>query len=339
MLIWFAEYGHLHLHRTSKKQYMGKLIKFFEKLFGGESEEFSRQDLSDCIFAVFEKSLKRQTTREGLLFDTNYIVYLPEEIYIRQQDSFAHTAREVVNRFHAVLRKIVPSYPCYKPHSRCWKFRFIKVTEDVDLGRNNDRLKSDNVVILSSLYVEKRKPASIKKQKEPCVMTVLTTKKKVTESREDAISLEGLTVLDKDSFEIKLDQFEKVEEAPVSDFEKSEADYVARAIIKLKSGNFTDDSEYFYMTKKSLYIVGPAYDTQNLSSVNEIAVIEDDTLPKDFFIEIEAQKDSKFTVCGNPEILLNESIHLCEDKPKPIQDNSSIMIFNGTQINFSIIKG
>lgn len=317
---------------------MGKFSNWVESLFDGKTDGFSRQDLSDCIYAVFEKSLKRQTTKEGLLFDTNYIIYLPAAIFQLQQESFAHTAREVVNRFHDLLRKIAPSYPSYKPHSRCWKFRFIEVTEDVDLGKDNNALKNDNVVIISTLYVEKKKASTIKKGKEACVMTVLTTKKRIEDSHTDYISLEGLTVLDKNSFEIKMDKFERIEETPVSDYDKSENDYIARAIIKLKTGNFTDDSEFFYMTKESLYIVGVKYDTSNLTSNNEIAVIEDDSLPKDFFIQIEAQKDSKFTICGNSDTLLNEAIHLTPDKPKSIQDNSIIMIYNGTQINFSIIK-
>ncbi|WP_347296670.1 hypothetical protein [Ileibacterium valens] len=317
---------------------MGKFMNFFENLFNGESEIFSRQDLSDCIFGVFEKSLKQQTTREGLLFDTNYIVYLQDEIYDNQQDSFAHTAREVVNRCHNLLRKIAPSYPAYKPHSRCWKFRFIKVTEDVDLGRNNKKLKNEHIVIVSSLHVEKRKAPLGKRNSEACVKTVMTTKKTVEERKIDYIDLDGLTVLDKDSFEIKLDKFEKVVEMPVSDFDRTDTDYIAHAIIKLKNCNFTDDSEFFYMTKESLYIVGTKYDTSNFTSKNEVAVIEDEKLSEDFFINLEALKDSKFTICGNGDILLNEDIHLTPDKPKPIQDGSSIMFSNGTQIIFSIIK-
>ncbi len=321
-----------------KSNIMGKLTNFFQNLFNGESEVFSRQDLSDCIFGVFEKSLKQQTTREGLLFDTNYIVYLPEDIYNSHQDSFAHTAREVVNRCHHVLRKIAPSYPEYKPHSRCWKFRFIKVTKDVDLGKNKETLENEHIVIVSSLHVEKRKAPVSKKSGEACVKTVMTTRKNVEERKLDYIDLDGLTVLDRDSFEIKIDKFEKVEEMPVSDFDRTETDYIAHAIIKLKFGNFTDDSEFFYMTKESLYIVGMKYDTSNLTSRTEAAVIESEDLPEDFFINIEALKDSKFTVCGSPDILLNEDIHLSPDKPKPIQDGSSIMLNNGIQIIFSIIK-
>ncbi len=92
------------------------------------------------------------------------------------------------------------------------------------------------------------------------------------------------------------------------------------------------------MTKESLYIVGTKYDTSNFTSKNEVAVIEDEKLSEDFFINLEALKDSKFTICGNGDILLNEDIHLTPDKPKPIQDGSSIMFSNGTQIIFSIIK-
>lgn len=312
-------------------------MNFFKNLFYGGAEVFSRQDLSDCIFGVFEKSLKQQTTREGLLFDTNYIVYLPDDIYNSQQDSFAHTAYEIVNRCHNVLRKIAPSYPAYKPHSRCWKFRFIKVTEDLDLGKNNEKLKNEHIVIISSLFVEKRKAPLSKRNSEACVKTVMTTKKTVEERKIDNIDLDGLIVLDKDSFEIKLDKFEKVEEMSVSDFDRTETGYNVHAIIKLKNGNFTDDSEFFYMTKDSLYIVGMKYDTSNLTSRNEVAVIEDEKLPEDFFISIEALKDSKFMICGK-DILLNEDIHITPDKRIPIQDGSSIMLGNGTQIIFSIMK-
>lgn len=317
---------------------MNTFMNFFKNLLIGKSDIFSRQDLSDCIFSVFEKSLMQQTTREGLLFDTNYIIYLPEAIYNSQQDSFAHTSREVVNRCHNVLRKIASKYPTYKPHSRCWKFRFIKVTEDMDLGKNNEKLKDENIVIISSLHVEKRKAPLNKKNNASCIRTVLTTRKNVEDRKIDYIDLDGLTVLDKDSFEIKLDKFDTVDEMPASDLERTETDYIAHAIIKLKYGNFTDDSEYFYMTKESLYIVGMKYDSSNLTSKNEVAVIENENLSEDFFINIEALKDTQFMIRGNEDVLLNEDIHLSPDKPQPIQDGSSIMLNNEIQIIFSIIK-
>lgn len=317
---------------------MFNIKNFFKQLFHSGTTTFSRQNLSDCLFGVFEKSLKRQTTREGLLYDTNYLIYLPEDLYHSQQDSFAHTAREVVNRFHNELRKIAPLYPAYKPHSRCWKFRFIKVTDDVDLGKNNDRMKNEKIVIVSSLHVEKRKAPLNRKNSETCVKTVMTTKKTVEEKKLDYIDLEGLTVLDKDSFELKLDRFEKVEDMPVSDLDSKETDYIAHAIIKLKLGNFTDDSEFFYMTKDSLYIVGTKYDTSNFTSRTEIAVIENDTLPEDFFINIETLQGSRFSIRGTDEILLNEDIHLNPGVPKLLHDGSCLMLKNGTQIIFSIIK-
>lgn len=317
---------------------MKKILNFFNNLFSGEPEEFSRQDLSDCIYKVFSDSLRKQTTKEGLLFDTNYIVYLPEQVFESLEASFAHTAREVVNRFHHTLRSVAPSYPNYKPHSRCWKIRFIKATEDVDLGKYNEELKSNKILILSSLYVEKRRVQAPKKGKELCVMTVTTTRRKIEDSRTDTIAIDGLTVLDRSSFEIKMNDFEQVTELPKSDCDRQDAnDYVARAIVKLKSGNFTDDSEFFYMTKESLYIVGPEFNTEDLTSNDEIAVIEGE-FPKDFFLHIEALKDSKFIISGDSDTLLNESIHLVPNKAKPIQDNSSLIIFNGTEINFSIIK-
>lgn len=316
---------------------MSKILNLINGLFSGEPKEFSRQDLSDCIYKVFSESLRRQTTKEGLLFDTNYVVYLPSQIYDGLEASFAHTAKEVANRFHKTLQSIVPSYPNYKPHSRCWKIRFVNATEDVDLGKYNEELKSNKILILSSLYVEKRRGQTIKKGKDTCVLTVLTSKKKVEDSQVDSIAIEGLTVLDKASFEIKMNNFEKVTDLPVSDSDKTENDYVARAILKLKKGNFTDDSEFFYMTKESLYVVGPDFPTDDLTSNDELAVIEGD-FPKEFFLHIEALKDSKFIITGDADTLLNESIHLVPNKAKPIQDNSSLILFDGREINFSIIK-
>lgn len=316
---------------------MSRLKQILNRLYGRENPAtLSRQDLSDCIYNVFDQSLKRQTTREGLLFDTNYVIYLPNDVFQQQEDSFAHTAREVVNRCHATLRRIASRYPHYKPHSRCWKFRFINVTEDVDLGNNDRQLKEDRIVIISSLFVEKRKPSG-SKRKDNCVMTVLTTTKKTEDVRTDYIALDGLTVLGKDSFEIKLDKFEKIEDLPVSDLERSDSDVIARAILKLKSGNFTDDSEFFYMTKESLYVVGQAYPQDNLTSMDEVATIEGD-YPARFFLHILAGKDGKFSICGDSDVLLNGSYHLSGDKPRAIQDNSIIALPNGTQIDFSIVR-
>lgn len=316
---------------------MSRLKQILNRLYGRENPAtLSRQDLSDCIYNVFDQSLKRQTTREGLLFDTNYVIYLPDEIFQQQEDSFAHTAREVVNRCHATLRKIATRYPHYKPHSRCWKFRFINVTEDVDLGKNDQLLRENRIVIISSLFVEKRKPTGNKK-KENCVMTVLTTQKKTEEVLSEYIALDGLTVLGKDSFEIKLDKFEKIEDLPVSDLESSDTDIIARAILKLKSGNFTDDSEFFYMTKESLYVVGEKYPLGEQTSIDEVATIEGE-VPAQFFLHILAGKDGKFSICGDSEVLLNGSYHLSADKPRALQDNSSIALSNGTQIDFSIVR-
>lgn len=326
---------------TQKKRHtMGTLINYFKRnLFGDDM--FTRQDLSDHIFKIFYDSLKKNTTREGLLFDTKYVIYLPSDIYKEQEDSFAHTTREVVNRCHNVLRKAVQSYPNYKPHSRCWRFCFIKAVDDIDLGDKNKALKDDKIVVFSYLYVDRKKGGGAGKQeKTSCVMTILPTKgdrKKIERERTENISVEGVTVLDKDCFEVKFDRFEKVVETPVSDLDKTMDQFVAHAILKLKSGSFTDESQFFYMTKESLYVTGPKFNQSTLDSSHEVAVIDDD-LPGDFTLHITVEKGGKFFITGDADTLLNESIHLSPDKLKPIQDNSSLMLFNGIQINFSIIK-
>lgn len=151
------------------------------------------------------------------------------------------------------------------------------------------------------------------------------------------ISIDGVTVLDKDCFEVKFDRFEKVIETPVSDMEKTMEQFVAHAILKLKSGSFTDESQFFYMTKESLYLVGAKFNQSMLDSSHEIAVLDDD-LPEEFIIHITLEKGGKFSITGDADTLLNESIHLSPDKPKPIQDNSSLMLDNGIEINFSVIK-
>ena len=87
----------------------------------------------------------------------------------------------------------------------------------------------------------------------------------------------------------------------------------------------------------SLYVTGPKFNQSTLDSSHEVAVIDDD-LPGDFALHITVEKGGKFFITGDVDTLLNESIHLSPDKPKPIQDNSSLMLFNGIQINFSIIK-
>lgn len=313
---------------------MGKISKIFGKLLKKDSEEFSRQDLSDRIFSVFEQSLRRRATREGLLFDTNYAVYLPEETYTLQQDSFAHTVSEVVTRCHRVLREVVKSYPYYKPHSHCWRFRFIKVTEDVDLGKNNERLQTDRIVIVPALQVEKRRPLAPPKKRDTTVKTVVTTRKNYEESGRERIDIEGLTVIDKDCFEMKLDCFEESEASAKG----AEGGYIAHAVVKLKAANFTDDSEFYYMTGSSLYIVGMNCDTTALTAESEVAVIEDEKLPADFHLHIRYQKDSKFTISGSKGSLLNEDIRLEPETVKPLLDGSSIMIAGRMQINFSIIK-
>lgn len=319
---------------------MGKLFRTLKRNLVGD-DEFTRQDLSDHIFKIFYDSLKKNTTREGLLFDTKYVIYLPSDIYKEQEDSFAHTTREVVNRCHNVLRKVVQSYQNYKPHSRCWRFCFINAVEDVDLGIRNQELNEDKIVVLSSLYVDRKKGGGAGKQeKSPCVMTILPTRGdriKIERERTENIAIDGVTVLDKDCFEVKFDRFEKVIGTPVSDMEKTMEQFVAHAILKLKSGSFTDESQFFYMTKESLYLTGLKFNQSTLDSSHEVAVLDDD-LPEGFIIHITLEKDGKFFITGDSDTLLNESIHLSPDKPKPIQDNSSLMLDNGIEINFSVIK-
>lgn len=74
----------------TKRHTMGTLNNYFKRHLLGD-DIFTRQDLSDHIFKIFYDSLKKNTTREGLLFDTKYVIYLPSEIYKEQEDSFAHT--------------------------------------------------------------------------------------------------------------------------------------------------------------------------------------------------------------------------------------------------------
>ena len=71
----------------------------------GAFQALSRKDLLNGLEWSFKRKMATLTTKKGLLFDTSFYIYMNEEDYNDQEQSFGFTVKEAVNLFHEIIVK------------------------------------------------------------------------------------------------------------------------------------------------------------------------------------------------------------------------------------------
>ena len=124
-----------------------------------EKGSLSRTALNDRIYSEFISRQKRVSTSDGLLFPTNFVIYLSQNDYEVWNETFPYTVKEVVDRFNVAIRQMTrKKYKNYVPHSQFWQFQFSAFPEGGLVLRDGEPetgLEDGDVLIVSKLHPDR----------------------------------------------------------------------------------------------------------------------------------------------------------------------------------------
>ena len=241
----------------------------------GESPEqkegyLSRTELIDRIYKEFVQRQKLNTTKYGLLFPTNFMVYLSKSDYDLWNETFPYTVKEVVNRFNEVIRKLTRrKYKDYVPHAQFWQFQFSAFPEGGVIfhdGASERGLEPGEVLIMTKIHPDMDlDEVNSMLDGEDRVVTTLHMKNSQTVSQLaiNKAALRQVDIRSKDRFRVKFAKFGKMQEVPVNEEDSSPASHSAAArLVVLDGAKFLSasgkDATTYLMSSKIIYIAGKA---------------------------------------------------------------------------------
>lgn len=298
------------------------------------NHSLSKQELQDQILSHFEFRLAEESTMDGILFPTNFIVFLSRTDYDQRKETFASTVRQLVNKaFKRVLDKALKQDPDYVPHSEYWQFQFLVFPEDgfiEDRGEKKYGLEPKKILIQSTIYPvkEAREKAFGEEGSSGRIVTTLHFKDSLSINNLaiNYESLKGVEALAADKFRVPFGR--KLTSNPLCEKDILEPSNRAKCILRiLSSGVFESGSTVYYMTSDNLYISGPGDDTMiggipvahidNKEVASRHVLIKKDGLQYRLFARgevvveetiVEPDGDTPFLLKSGNQILINGDI-------------------------------
>lgn len=223
----------------------------------------TKQELQDKITEEFRQRLEEESTTEGILFPTSFMVFLSDSDYETRKETFASSVKQLVNKtFTRIIDNAIKRDPEYIPHSTYWQFQFLRFPENgfvKDRNQLKTKLEPKEVLILSKIYPIKDfdENASMVGKDGELVVTTLHTKDSLS-LRDLAINLEslrGVEALSADKFRVPYGK--ELKEDPKSLGQVSDPVGSAKCVLRIVSGeSFVGGGSSFYMTGDYLYIGG-----------------------------------------------------------------------------------
>lgn len=301
----------------------------------------TKQQFQDQIVRHFTFRLKEESTTEGVLFPTSFMVFLSPEDYNVRKETFASTVQQLVNKsFRRILDTALKADPDYTPHSEYWQFQFLVFPDNgflVDRGQKYTGLEPGKVLIQSTIYPLKdfSERGSMNDDGAPRVVTTIHTKDSLS-MNDLAInfdSLKGVEALAADKFRVPYGK--KLTEEPKSLKEMASPENSAKCSLHIISGStFSTGRTTFHMTTDNLYISGPSGE-DNIGGI-PVAHLNDKSVVARHVL-IKKQGDS-YNLFARGEVLVEE----VEVKPDgnaaiPLADGNQILINGEIAIEFKIL--
>ena len=185
---------------------------FIKRILLGKDEEehttlLSRQELLDRIFNHFLVRMEQETTTEGLLFPTSYVIYLNEVDYANNAETFAYTVKEAAGRMVREVEKRRQKYRNYQPHARYWQFQFVQFGDDNVLPGIDgmvEHLGPKELFVVSTIHPE---PEAQEGGMQEHVVGTMHVKDSLSLSRMNInmCALRGVDIRSKDCFRVPLE--------------------------------------------------------------------------------------------------------------------------------------
>lgn len=327
-----------------------------------ESPFLTRQELNDSIVEKFKAEMENETTKTGLLFPTCFYIYLNDTDFVRRQQAFRNTVREVVMCFNDIISHAKQKYPDFIPHSTRWTFQFgsFKPGTIIDLpGQRISELPMKSVFILSSIYSEGY--TDVNETPERMVMTMHDIKSSVLSQpiEVNSAAFRDITTEARDRFVVEMGSFSTKKEprfaseettAPIAsantgvDIDRNKDNVVVKQIenfAKLRADNTTfvgsrGPSQSFNMTEELIYVCGR--NSMNRLNGAPVAKVNNENVLTPH-LTIKSLGENEFYIAATGDVRLNEVL-LPHDSNKwtRLPNNSSILLNDEIQITFKINK-
>lgn len=321
---------------------------FLKRLLLGRDEEpttsvLTRQELLDRIYGHFMVRMEQETTTEGLLFPTNFCVYMNEGDYDAAEDTFAYTAKEVAAKMEREVVRRQQKYPSYRPHARFWQFQFVRFGADnamPDVDGLATTLEPKQLFVASTIHAEQ----SVQEQPmQEHVVGTMHVKDSLSVSRL-AINMNALPGVDMRAKDcIRIDFMSSVNHgaAPTNAWGGAGAPVVRQnggdgCVAKLRvsqSAFLVNDSrsQVFYMQGTNLLISGRS-DSEGRGGLQIARLDTDRVLNPHVEIEYQAwQKEFRLRATG--DVVLNEVV-LARGAWVVLPNRSAIVLGGEIQIDF-----
>lgn len=297
-----------------------------------------RQRVLNKLKEQFLSEMANETTTESLLYHTSFTVYIRETEYDRLSPSFAQTVRDAINIFIRELRKVVKNYPDYQNHSKYWEMQLVAIPEDSEIdGISAEILAENPIIIRSKLFADNHYDSRMQDDIH-CVTTIHTKdSSKDLPNAFNLAALKGLTELAKDKYRVEFNLKDTLSVSPQSEADKSSNNTTVFATLHIVDGDFIlGDRRYrvYNMTSNKLLVSGK---NGSASQVTDEIHINDESVLNPTLEIIRDKKNGLFSlkVWGDVKIA---GKHIDSGNTVALPHNSSIMINDDYQINFTIIN-
>lgn len=98
---------------------------FFKDKEIGNANEFTNQYLVDKVAKAFKDVLERDSIEMQMLYDCDFLILLPPEIYSRVELQAPLIAKGMIHRFYEIIKAEKSKYKSYLPLAEAWHIQFI----------------------------------------------------------------------------------------------------------------------------------------------------------------------------------------------------------------------
>lgn len=309
----------------------------------GAFQALSRKDLLNGLEWSFKRKMATLTTKKGLLFDTSFYIYMNEEDYNDQEQSFGFTVKEAVNLFHEIIVKKRSQYPDYKPHASYWEFQFVPFKKgDILEAAGNDMMEipRGKVSIISFLLPTKGKDATAATGPQKATVTVCG-KDSLTPSNMalNSDALKDITILARDRFQVDFNNFRQLEDDALNDEQRQATGQDARATITIVGAKFllpSGPADAIYMNSDNLTISGRGGIADTTGGIPVVRIDSDKVM--DNQLRLRYNPDShKLYMMSQSEVRLHEK-PVAAGVEKEVYNHSRILIVGDIQLEIINIK-
>lgn len=303
---------------------MASLFDKFKQMVFGHSILTPRV-LQSHIIENFKEGKKGSSLLHHVYYPTSFIIFLESSDFERLKQHFPGIFSDTVDEFVRLLANEI-SDRNYIPHSRKWRFQFIKVTEGMLFQGNAINLPSGNVLIVSTLYPKGEEPKGTN-------TVVVTRTKDGTMGR---------------SFEINPELLNDISE-------KGEFIYERKLIVIPQGGGNDSNVGMQKPSKASLTFISNGTFIGGMKSIGlfepkvmvcgksgipgagiQIVHMDDVLVNNPHFIIYENTYDGTFTIEAKAGLTLNGKNITGSSEMLP--DGSLIVVANKYQLRFSVIQ-